>query len=72
MHYLGNCSSLTTFGIFCNITQNTTPKENSHKMFHISSPIVHFSSGKVKDFLEISIKFHLRRAKGRGKSEYGG
>ena len=39
----------TTFRIFCNITQNTTPEENSHKMFHIFSPIVHFSHGKVKD-----------------------
>ena len=38
----------TTFRIFCNITQNTTPEENSHKMFHISSPIVLFY-GKVKD-----------------------
>ena len=33
----------TTFRIFCNITQKTTPEENSHKMFHISSPIVLFS-----------------------------
>ena len=39
----------TTFGIFCNITQKTTPEENSHKMFHISSLIVLFSYGKVKD-----------------------
>ena len=54
----------TTFGIFCNITQNTTPEENSCKMFHISSPIVLFSYGKVKDmFLEIRIKFHLWRKK---------
>ena len=29
----------TSFGIFCNITQKTTPEENSCKMFHISSPI---------------------------------
>ena len=27
----------TTLGIFCNITQKTTPEENSHKMLHISS-----------------------------------
>ena len=61
-----------TFGIFCNITQNTTPEENSHKMFHISSPIVLFSYEKVKDvFLVIRIKFHLGRAKGRGKRGYG-
>ena len=33
----------TTFWIFCNITQNTTPEENNQKMFHISSPIVLFS-----------------------------
>ena len=32
----------TTFGIFCNITPNTTPEENSQKMFHISSPFVLF------------------------------
>ena len=32
----------TTFGIFCNITQNATPEENSQKMFHISSLIVLF------------------------------
>ena len=40
----------TTFGIFFNITQRTTPDENSHKMFHISSVIVLFSYGNVKDF----------------------
>ena len=39
----------TTLGIFCNITQKTTPEENSHKMFHISSLIVLFSYQKVKD-----------------------
>ena len=39
----------TTFGIFCNLTQRTIPEENSCKMFHISSPIVLFSYGKVKD-----------------------
>ena len=39
----------TTFGIFCNITQNTTSEENSKKMFYISSPTVLFSYGKVKD-----------------------
>ena len=32
----------TTFRIFCNVTQKTTLKENSHKMFHISSLIVLF------------------------------
>ena len=30
------------FGRFGNITQNTTPEENSQKMFHISSPFVPF------------------------------
>ena len=40
---------MTTFGIFCNITQKITPQENSHKMFHISSLIVLFSYGNVKD-----------------------
>ena len=39
----------TNYRVFCNITQNTTPEENSCKMFHISSPIVLFSYGKVKD-----------------------
>ena len=62
----------TTFGIFCNITQNTTPEENSQKMFHISSLIVLFSYGKVKDIFWIRIKFHLGMAKGRGKRGYGG
>ena len=39
----------TTFRIFCSITQNTIPEENSCKMFHISSLIVLFSYGKFKD-----------------------
>ena len=39
----------TTSGIFCNITQKTAPGENSHKLFHISSLIVLFSYGKVRD-----------------------
>ena len=39
----------TTFGIFCNFTQKTIPEENSCKMFHISSQIVLFTYGKVKD-----------------------
>ena len=39
----------TTFRIFCNFTQKITPEENSCKMFHISSLIVFFSYGKVKD-----------------------
>ena len=34
-----------------NITQKTTPEENIH-MFHISSAIVHFCYGKVKDVFE--------------------
>ena len=47
--------------------------ENSCKMFHISSPIVLFSYGKVKDILGgIRIKFHLGRTKGRGKWGFGG
>ena len=32
----------TTFRIFSNFTQNTTPEENSCKMFHISSLTVLF------------------------------
>ena len=39
-----------TFRIFCNITQNTTPEENSQKMFHISSPIVLFSLWEGQGF----------------------
>ena len=39
----------TTFRIFCNITHNTTHEANSHKMFYISSLIILFSYGKVKD-----------------------
>ena len=62
-----------TFRIICSITQKTTPEENSHKMFHISSLIVLFSNGKVNVFWgEIWIKFHLGRAKGRGNRGYGG
>ena len=38
----------TTFEIFCNIPQKTTPEENSHEMFHISS-LIDISYGKVKD-----------------------
>ena len=34
---------------FAKSLKKTTPEENSHKMFHISSPIVLFSYGKVKD-----------------------
>ena len=57
-----------TFGIFCNITQKTTPEENSCKMFHISSLIVLFlMKGQQHFCLEIRIKFHLGRAKGMGK-----
>ena len=62
----------TTFGIYCNITLKTIHEENSCKIFHISSLIVLFSCGKVKNiFLWIKIKFHLGRAKGRGKRWYG-
>ena len=38
-----------TLEIFGNITKMTTSDENSHKMFNISSPIVLFPYGKVKD-----------------------
>ena len=57
----------TTFGIFCNITQKTTPKENSQKMFHFSSPNILFSYGKLKDLFLDKDKFSSGRAKGRGK-----
>ena len=55
----------TTFGKFCNTTQNTTPEENSQKMFHISSSIVLFLMRRSRTFL-IRIKFDLGRAKGMG------
>ena len=54
------------------ITQKTTPEENSHKMFHISSLIVLFSDGKVKDIFGIRIKFHLERAKEGVRGRYQG
>ena len=63
----------TTFGIFCYITQNTTPEENIQKMFHISSPIVLFFLWEGQGcFWGIRIKFHLGRAKGRARGECGG
>ena len=65
---LENAHHRTTSTIFCNITQNTTPEENGHKIIHISSPIVLLLMAKVKDILEeIRIKFHLGRAKGSSK-----
>ena len=39
-----------TFGIICNITQNTTSEENSYKMFHIPSLIVLFLMGRSRTF----------------------
>ena len=58
----------TTFGIFCNITKNATPEENSWKMFHTSSPIVIFFLWEGSRMCwGIRIKFHLGRAKGRDK-----
>ena len=48
-----------TSGKFFIIIQKNTPEENSHKMFHISSAIILFSYGKIKDILGgIRIKFH--------------
>ena len=61
----------TTFRIFSSITPNTTPEENSQKMFHISSPIVIFSCGKVKDIFGIRIKFHMGREKEGVRGGYG-
>ena len=52
----------TTFGIFCNITQKTTPEENTHKCY--SSLIVHLSYGKVKD---IFIRDKGQISSGEGK-----
>ena len=57
----------TIFRIFCNITQNTTPEKNSQKMFHISSLIVIFSYGKVKDiFLRIKDQISSGECKRKG------
>ena len=55
-----------TFGIFCNITQNTTPEENTQNMFNISSPIVLFSYGKVKGDIFWD-KDHILSGEGKGK-----
>ena len=64
----------TTFGRFGNITQNTTPEENSQKMFHISSPFVLFFlwEGQRHFLRGIRIKFHLGSSEGWTKSGYGG
>ena len=56
----------TTFRIFCNITQNTTPEENNWKMFHISSLIVLFSYGKVKDIFWDKYQISSREGKRKG------
>ena len=61
----------TTFGIFCNITQNTTPGKYLQKVPYFLTNCT-FSYGKVKEiFLGIKIKFHLGRAKEWGKRGYG-
>ena len=62
----------TTFGICCNITQNTTPEENSQKMFIFLHQLYFYLMGRSRIFLEVRIKFPLRRTKGRGKRGYGG
>ena len=51
-----------TFGIFCNITQNPTPEDNSQKIFLIASPIyighiLGLISGNCATLLKI---LHLR------------
>ena len=62
----------TTFGRFCSITQNTTPEENSQKMFHISWLIVLFLMGRSRTLTwRIRIKFHLGSTKGWGRRGYG-
>ena len=61
----------TTFKIFCNITQNTTSEENNQKMSHISSPIVLFSYGKVKDVLWDKDQISSGVGKRKGKRRYG-
>ena len=60
---LETAQHMTTFRIFCIISQKTTPEENSHKMFHISLLI-------SRMLFWDRIKFHLGRVKGRGKWVY--
>ena len=59
----------TTFRIFCNVTLNTTSEENSQKIFHISSPTVLFSYGKVKDIFWDKGK--VSSGKGKWKEQEG-
>ena len=62
----------TIFRLLCNITQNTTPEENSQKMFYISLPICTFFLQEGQGhFGGIKIKFHLGRAKGRIRGVVG-
>ena len=54
----------TTFlECFVTLLKKTTPEENSHKMFPISSSVVLFSYGKVKDIFWIRIKISSREGK---------
>ena len=66
---LETASHRTTFRIFCNITQNTTPEENSCKMFQISSLIVLFLMGRSRMILD---KDQISSGEGKRKGERGG
>ena len=57
----------TTLRIFCNITQNTTPVENSQKCSIFLHQLHFFLMGRSRTFWGIRIKFHLGRTRGRGK-----
>ena len=50
---------------FAALLKKKTPQENSHKMFHISSPIVLFPYGKVKDIF--GHKDHISSGEGKRK-----
>ena len=57
-----------TFGIFWNSTQNTTLKKISRKCSIFLHWLHFFLMGRSRMFFWIRIKFHLGRAKARGKS----
>ena len=59
---------MSAFGTFYNITQNTIPEETARKCSIFLHQLYFFPMGRSRTFFfEIRIKFHLRRAKGRGK-----
>ena len=61
-----------TFGIFCNVTQKSTPGENPQNVPYFFIDCTFFLWEGQGHFFGIRIKFHLGRANGRGKKGYGG